>query len=144
MAEEQLNRREFLSEVRDSLWQTVRALLRPAAEEKLEQLEEAVQVLEGVRYVEAARIKELSLLQITRKQIGKQAVLLYQAEGQLYAVSEQCPSCGTLLYVNSYDCKISCLSCGTGKKWLTGAGELSLRRHPVKIIRDAIYVGIKD
>lgn len=136
-----MNRLRFFSEMKKGMLQTVKAVSEPFLEEKLDQLDQAVDSILQLEWVLLTKDVEL-LAKVEQRFInGKNIIVLRTGEG-IQAVSSICPVCSNLLCFSEGTMVLKCLMCEKEYSFHSQAGELALTFLPIRKQNNAYEIGI--
>lgn len=135
-----MNRLEFLKEIKKSLIETVQYACAPIMEDKIEKLNNSLDVLSQLQWWHV--VSEVSEFhKIEEKYIDSQSIILVHENKKLYAFNGLCPSCKNLLTVFQNDSKCKCMYCEEEYTFASNK-ENCLQEYPLKSCEDGYYVGL--
>lgn len=109
-----MDRKQFLSEMKKGLFETIKEVSSPFVEEKLEKVDAAMENLTGVHWTMASGVtlplRENHVQDIT---LARLPIMIAQVEGTRICILKQCKQCGSFLNYIVYRNEMKCLSCDT-------------------------------
>ncbi len=107
-----MNRKQFLSEMKQGFFQTLKEISSPFVEEKLEQVDQAVENITGVHW---KAVKELALPLSEHKiydvSLARQPLLIMKSNDAILCILKKCKCCGAFIHYISYAKEMRCLPC---------------------------------
>ncbi|MFS0784710.1 hypothetical protein [Bacillus sp. 1P06AnD] len=105
-----MNRLQFLKEMKDSLFTTVKSVYEPLVEDDLQKLSRSADKMLGIKWVLlAGRADEMADLE--QRQIEGQPIICVKEGNSIRAYSGICPACTNLLVLSSFEKNCKCLMC---------------------------------
>ena len=136
-----MNRLDFLKEVKNSLFETVKAACAPLVEDKLEKLDHSIDLLSQLQWWHVAN-EAASNNTIEQKFIDGRSLLLVHANHTIRAFNGACTACNQLLHVFQITSTCKCMNCDQ-EYILAGSEKSYLQEYPMKRRDDGYYVGLK-
>ena len=121
--------------------QTVKAVSEPFLEEKLDQLDHAVDSILQLEWVLLTEDIEL-LAKVEQRFINGKNLIVLRTGESIQAVSSICPVCSNLLCFSEDKMELKCLMCEKEYSFHNQSGELALCFHPIRKRNNAYEIGI--
>ena len=137
-----MNRKQFLSEMKKGFFQTIKEVSSPFVEEKLEQVDAAMENITGVHWTKVSGVilplRENHIQDIT---VARVPLMIAQLDGKRFCIHKKCKKCGSFLNYIAYRKEMKCLSCDMSVP-LVGAEKSQLDFFHSKIEDGFLWVAL--
>ena len=107
-----MDRKQFLTEMKDSFFQTIKEISNPFVEEKLEKMDQAMENITGIHWEKVQNVS-LPLPEhfIHDIFIARLPLMLLCFDGETICILKKCKKCGAFMNYISYLKEMKCLPC---------------------------------
>lgn len=137
-----MRRGDFIKEMGNSLFQTVKSVYEPFLHDDLEKVEVAADRALGITWVPLMAKNEANLILETKFIEGKPIIVANQG-ANMQAMSGICPVCSNIIIVTVLYSTGKCLNCEKEYNFKMQQGELQLESLPIKLKDQMYYVGFQ-
>lgn len=136
-------RRDFLKEMKQGLFATLKTVYEPFVEDDLKKLEETTDRMLGIEWSFLCSDKQQQVEKLSQFYINGKPIIVIHEQGNIQAVSGVCPECSTLLHLTPLFSTCKCLNCEKEYNFQTRTGTLTFTELPITKKNNDYYVGIK-
>jgi hypothetical protein len=136
-----MRRSDFLRELGNSLFETVKSVYEPFLKNDLEKVEEAADRVLGITWVPLITESEY-FSELEMKFVKGMPIIMARYGTNMQAVHGICPVCSHIITLSSLYARGKCLNCQKEFNFKTHSGELQLNPLPIKRKDHTYYVGI--
>lgn len=140
MEECEMNRLDFLKELKASFFDTAKSICEPIVEIEIEKISNSTDRLLNRHWIYIGM--EMSHFQ--QKYIKGETVFFIKNDSEIRAFSGICPTCTNLVVVSTMQATCRCLTCETVHNFSDDneTNNLVLTEYPVKKQDDGYYIGM--
>lgn len=136
-----MKRIDFIKEMRNSIFQTVKYAYEPFFQEDVEKVGEAADRVLGVKWLPLMNIEE-SAPDLEMKYIEGRPIIISRYDTNMQVMNGICPVCSNIIMVTTLYSSGKCLNCEKEYNFKAQQGNLQLESLPVKVKDNMIYLGI--
>lgn len=137
-----MKRSDFLKEMGNSLFQTIKSVYEPFIQEDLEKVAMAAEQLLEIKWVPLINDVDTAL-QLEIKFMEDRPIIISRHERNIQVMDGICPVCSNLIVVTTLYSTGKCLKCEKEYNFKTKQGQLKLNALPLKFSDQMIYIGIQ-
>jgi len=137
-----MNRGDFLKEMAEGLFQTLKSVYRPFLSEDLEKVEAAADQALGITWHPFMKEQEL-YSDLEMKFFSGNPVIVSHNGTNMQAIDGVCPVCSNIIYLSTLYSTGKCLNCQKEFNFRTQSGDLQLGSYPLKRRNDTYLIGIQ-
>ncbi|MDP4083548.1 MAG: hypothetical protein Q8934_02925 [Bacillota bacterium] len=137
-----MKRGDFIKEMGNSLFQTVKSVYEPFLKEDLEKVEVVTDLALGITWLPLMTKSETSQ-NVEMKFVNGKPIIVSMNESNMQAMSGICPVCSNIIIVTALYSSGKCLNCEKEYNFKTNEGELQLESFPIKTKDQMYFVGFQ-
>jgi hypothetical protein len=137
-----MRRGDFIKEMGNSIFQTVKSVYEPFIREDLEKVESAADCALGISWVPFIKESEL-FSELELKFIDAKPVIVIRNGTNMQAMDGVCPVCSNIIILTTLYLSGKCLNCQKEYNFKTQSGELQLASFPIKRKEEIYYIGFQ-
>lgn len=137
-----MKRGEFIKEMGNSLFQTVKSVYEPFLKDDLQKMEDVTDIALGITWLPLMPKSEATQ-KIEMKFVNGKPIIVSVNETNMQAMSGICPVCSNIIMVNTLYSSGKCLNCEKEYNFKTQTGSLSLNSLPIKLKEQMYFVGFQ-
>jgi hypothetical protein len=137
-----MRRGDFLKEMGNSLFQTVKSVYEPFLSEDLEKVEVATDRALGITWLPLVTENE-GYTDLEMKFIGGKPVIITRNGTNMQALDGVCPVCSNIIILTTLYSTGKCLNCQKEYNFETHLGELELEVFPIKTKGATHFIGFQ-
>lgn len=135
-----MKRDEFIREMGNSLFQTVKSVYQPFFHEDLEKVENAADRALGITWLPLMKKNDVSP-DLEMRFISGKPIIVANYETNMQAISGVCPVCSNIIILTTLYSSGKCLNCQKEYNFKTQTGELKLEHLPIKTKDNTYFIG---
>lgn len=136
-----MKRGDFLKELGNSLFQTVKSVYEPFIQDDIEKVGEAADRALGITWMPLMNKEELSS-DLEIKFIAGRPIIISRNGTNMQAWDGVCPVCSNIIILSTLYSSGKCLNCQKEFNFKTQTGDLKLVLLPTKIKDHKYFVGL--
>jgi len=136
-----MRRGDFLKEMADGLFQTVKSVYEPFLSGDLEKVEAAAERALGITWHPLMKEHELDV-DIEMKFFNGKPLIISRYETSIQAINGVCPVCSNIIILSTLFSTGKCLNCQKEYDFKIQSGDLQLVSYPIKRKNGTYLIGI--
>lgn len=138
-----MKRGEFLKEMKNSLFETVKSVYEPLLEDDIKKVENVADRALGIQWLPLMKENE-NLPELEVKFIDGRPIIVSHYDTNMQVMDGICPVCSNIIVVTTLYSSGKCLNCEKDFNFKTNKGDLKLKSLPLKVKGHEYYIGLQN
>ncbi|MFV9510546.1 Rieske (2Fe-2S) protein [Tepidibacillus sp. LV47] len=127
-----MNRAEFLSQMKKSLFGAAKEFVSPLIEEDFEKIDQFLDEMAGMKWLPLGQLHPNEFIGVKDLFLENRSISLYSNGKEMKALDKTCPACHSLIHWIPFEKKLICLACNKQYFIEKSEGEFTPKFYSLK------------
>ncbi len=127
-----MEREEFIKEMKEGFGETMKGVLSPYIEDKIEGLDDITSLLAGQKWHELPELSSKEEWHFREFHLGKNSFYLISQNGYHHGIKKQCPTCKSMITITTFDKRAKCFICDQSLSLEDFTGDLIVSKLKIE------------